>query len=68
MGDLETYVKKTIRTRQEMNEKIRQYEANMKELHLGQILFWGGLPETDEPLKQELGFNGGFYAVLHVRL
>ena len=63
LGDLETYVKKTIRTRQEMNEKIRQYEANMKELHLGQILFWGGLPEN-EPLKQELGFNGGFYAVL----
>ena len=46
-----------------MNEKIRQYEANMKELHLGQILFRGGLPEN-EPLKQELGFNGGFYAVL----
>ena len=63
LGDLEIYVKKTIRTRQEMNEKIRQYEANMKELHLGQLLFQGGLPETEE-LKQELGFGGGFYAVL----
>lgn len=42
LGDLEIYVKKTIRTRQEMNEKIRQYEANMKELHLGQLLFQGG--------------------------
>ena len=46
-----------------MNEKFRQYEANMKELHLGQLLFQGGLPETEE-LKQELGFGGGFYAVL----
>lgn len=63
LGDLEVYVKKMIRTRQEMNEKIRQYEANMKELHLGQLLFQGGLPETEE-LKQELGFGGGFYAVL----
>lgn len=63
LGDLEIYVKKTIRTRQEMNEKIRQYEANMKELHLGQLLFQGSLPETEE-LKQELGFGGGFYAVL----
>ena len=58
LGDLEIYVKKTIRTRQEMNEKIRQYEANMKELHLGQLLFQGSLPETEE-LKQELGFGGG---------
>lgn len=63
LGDLEVYVKKTIRTRQEMNEKIRQYEADMRELHLGSLLFQGGVAEN-ESLKQELGFIGGFYAVL----
>lgn len=63
LGDLEVYVKKTIRNRQEMNEKIRQYEADMRELHLGSLLFQGGVAEN-ESLKQELGFNGGFYAVL----
>ena len=63
LGDLEVYVKKTIRTRQEMNEKIRQYEADMRELHLGSSLFQGGVAEN-ESLKQELGFIGGFYAVL----
>lgn len=63
LGDLEIYVKKTIRTRQAMNEKIRQYEADMRELHLGQLLFQGGIAE-DESLKKELGFTGEFYAVL----
>lgn len=63
LGDLEVYVKKTIRNRQEMNEKIRQYEADMRELHLGSLLFQGGVAEN-ESLKQELGFTGGFYAVL----
>ena len=63
LGDLEVYVKKTIRTRQEMHEKIRQYESDMKELHLGQLLFQGGVAEN-ETLKQELGFTGGFFAVL----
>ncbi len=63
LGDLEVYVKKTIRNRQEMNEKIRQYEADMRELHLGSLLFQGGVAEN-ESLKQELGFIGGFYAVL----
>ena len=63
LGDLEVYVKKTIRTRQEMNEKIRQYEADMRELHLSSLLFQGGVAEN-ESLKQELGFIGGFYAVL----
>lgn len=63
LGDLEVYVKKTIRTRQEMKEKIRQYEADMRELHLGSLLFQGGVAEN-ESLKQELGFIGGFYAVL----
>lgn len=63
LGDLEVYVKKTIRTRQEMNEKIRQYEADMRELHLGQLLFQGGVTE-EEALKQELDFTGNRYAVL----
>ena len=63
LGDLEVYVKKTIRNQQEMNEKIRQYEADMRELHLGSLLFQGGVAEN-ESLKQELGFTGGFYAVL----
>ena len=56
-------MKKTIRNRQDMNEKIRQYEADMRELHLGSLLFQGGVAEN-ESLKQELGFTGGFYAVL----
>ena len=43
LGDLEIYVKKTIRTRQEMNEKIRQYEANMRGASPGTaLLFQGG--------------------------
>ena len=41
LGDLEVYVKKTIRTRQEMKEKIRQYEADMRELHLGSLALSG---------------------------
>ena len=63
LGDLEIYVKKTIRTRQEMNEKIRQYEADMRELYLGQLLFQGKLTE-EESLKSQLDFTGNRYAVL----
>lgn len=63
LGDLEWYLQKSIRTRQEMNEKIRQYEEDMKELHLGQLLFQGNMSDKWE-MTVDHPFKGKYFAVL----